>query len=319
MDRVRDILNWIKEHKKASIGIACVLLLIFMFNMAARHEKQKKLEEAKQERESKLKNQVSNQSTTPSSYIEGTDAYLMSMQKNLSRTYGTPPKGFIWDLNGQTISLGDKSKSSEDVLYAYLRAISTLDFATASKYSRDAKVVETYNDFFDKKNTNNADYQQQFLRNMYKQALTSIEVKGVESSAKFVKNKVVYTVSASMLDLTSKDFWYDQKETLFKDMYTYESEEDDSTKLELFLYDYISNYYKSDKAIKKDLTFDITLERYPDIDSGWLVSIDKDVDDAAKYTNGTLVTKYMTEQFRQWVIDKRTGSSTSNSSPTNED
>ena len=56
---------------------------------------------------------------------------------------------------------------------------------------------------------------------------------------------------------------------------------------------------------------DITLERYPDIDSGWLVSIDKDIDDAAKYNNGTLVTNYITEQFRQWSIENRSKSTNS--------
>ena len=107
-----------------------------------------------------------------------------------------------------------------------------------------------------------------------------------------------------MLDLTAKDFWEKDKSKLYKDMLGYESKENDSTKLEIFLYDYILKYYKSDTAVKRSVSFDITLQRYPDIDSGWLVSIDKDIDDAARYSNGTLVTNYITEQFRQWKIDQ---------------
>lgn len=313
-----NIIYWFRGHKKASLSLLGVVLFIFLMIGANNHQKQKKLEQQKKiEQEQKTE-----PSTEGSSYVEGTDAYLMSMQTELRKSFGTPPKGFIWDLNGNTISLGDKSMSSEDVLYAYIRALSTLDMATAQKYSRDAKVVETYNDYFSKENANQSDYQEQFMRSMYKQALTSMEITGIESSSKFANNKVVYTVKLTMLDLTDKDFWEKDKDILYKNMLGYESKENDSTKLEILLYDYILKYYKSEDAVKRNVTFDVTLQRYPDIDSGWLVSIDKDIDDAARYSNGTLVTNYITEQFRQWMIDQRSNGSISpntGGAPTKED
>lgn len=313
-----NIIYWFRDHKKASLSLLGVVLFIFLMIGANNHQKQKKLEQQKKiEQEQKTE-----PSTEGSSYVEGTDAYLMSMQTELRKSFGTPPKGFIWDLNGNTISLGDKSMSSEDVLYAYIRALSTLDMATAQKYSRDAKVVETYNDYFSKENANQSDYQEQFMRSMYKQALTSMEITGIESSSKFANNKVVYTVKLTMLDLTDKDFWEKDKDILYKNMLGYESKENDSTKLEILLYDYILKYYKSEGAVKRNVTFDVTLQRYPDIDSGWLVSIDKDIDDAARYSNGTLVTNYITEQFRQWMIDQRSNGSISpntGGAPTKED
>lgn len=307
MDILSNIWDWVKSHKKSTFAIIGVILFIILMVSANNHAKQKKLREQQASTE-----QVSTEESNNSkSYTEGTDAYLMSMQPELRKSFGTPPEGFIWDLNGKGISLGDKSKSSEDVLYTYIRALSTLDLATAQKYSRDAKVVETYNDYFSKANANQADYQEQFMRNMYKQALTSMEITGVESSSKFASNKSVYTVTISMLDLTAKDFWEKDKDNLFKKLSGYESKENDSTKLEIFLYDYILNYYKTPTAVKRTVSMDITLERYPDIDSGWLVSIDKDIDDAAKYNNGTLVTNYITEQFRQWSIENRSKSTNS--------
>ena len=313
-----NIIYWFRDHKKASLSLLGVVLFIFLMIGANNHQKHKKLEQQKKiEQEQKTE-----PSTEGSSYVEGTDAYLMSMQTELRKSFGTPPKGFIWDLNGNTISLGDKSMSSEDVLYAYIRALSTLDMATAQKYSRDAKVVETYNDYFSKENANQSDYQEQFMRSMYKQALTSMEITGIESSSKFANNKVVYTVKLTMLDLTDKDFWEKDKDILYKNMLGYESKENDSTKLEILLYDYILKYYKSEDAVKRNVTFDVTLQRYPDIDSGWLVSIDKDIDDAARYSNGTLVTNYITEQFRQWMIDQRSNGSISpntGGAPTKED
>lgn len=306
MDILSNIWDWVKSHKKSTGAIVGVLLLIVLMVAANNHAKQKQLEQQKAETAKIAKdNEVQDKDR---SYVEGTDAYLMSMQPELRKSFGTPPNGFIWDLNGKGISLGDKSKSSEDVLYSYIRALSTLDLATAQKYSRDAKVVETYNDYFSKANANQADYQEQFMRNMYKLALTSMEITGVESSSKFASNKSVYTVTISMLDLTAKDFWESDRENLFKKLSGYESKENDSTKLEIFIYDYILNYYKTPTAVKRTVSMDITLERYPDIDSGWLVSIDKDIDDAARYNNGTLVTNYITEQFRQWSIENRSKS-----------
>ena len=306
MDILSNIWDWVKSHKKSTGAIVGVLLLIVLMVAANNHAKQKQLEQQKAETAKIAKdNEVQDKDR---SYVEGTDAYLMSMQPELRKSFGTPPNGFIWDLNGKGISLGDKSKSSEDVLYSYIRALSTLDLATAQKYSRDAKVVETYNDYFSKANANQADYQEQFMRNMYKLALTSMEITGVESSSKFASNKSVYTVTISMLDLTAKDFWESDRENLFKKLSGYESKENDSTKLEIFIYDYILNYYKTPTAVKRTVSMDITLERYPDIDSGWLVSIEKDIDDAARYNNGTLVTNYITEQFRQWSIENRSKS-----------
>lgn len=300
MDILVNIWDWAKNHKKSAFALVGVFLFIILMVVANNHAKEKKLRE---QQESTQK--VTTEESVEKSYAEGTDAYLMSMQPELRKSFGTPPEGFIWDLNGKSVSLGDKSKSSEDVLYTYIRALSTLDLATAQKYSRDAKVVETYNDYFSKANANQADYQEQFMRNMYKLALTSIEITGVESSSKFASNKSVYTVTISMLDLTAKDFWESDKDNLFKKMSGYESKENDSTKLEIFLYDYILNYYKTPLAVKRTISIDVTLERYPDIDSGWLVSIDKDIDDAARYSSGTLVTSYITEQFRQWTIEQR--------------
>ena len=309
MDILSNIWDWVTSHKKSTGAIVGVFLFILLMVAANNHAKQKQLAQQKAETEKVAKETQETEPSKDRSYVEGTDAYLMSMQPELRKSFGTPPEGFIWDLNGKGISLGDKSMSSEDVLYAYIRSLSTLDLATAQKYSRDAKAVEIYNDYFSKANANLADYQEQFLRNMYKLALTSMEITGVESSSKFASNKSVYTVTVSMLDLTAKDFWEKDKDDLYKKMMGYESKENDSTKLEILLYDYILNYYKTPTAVKRTVSLDVTLERYPDIDSGWLVSIDKDIDDAARYTSGTLVTRYITEQFRQWMIEQRSNSS----------
>lgn len=144
----------------------------------------------------------------------------------------------------------------------------------------------------------------QFLRTMYKESLLSLQVKGIESNAVFAANKQVFTVKVSMLDLTNKDFWKKDEMEIYKNLYLYDQDEANTTKSDIYLYNYISDYYKSDNAVLRDVTFDITVQKYPDLDSGWLVSIDNDVDDACSYKDGKLVVSYIKEMYRNSGRDK---------------
>ena len=186
--------------------------------------------------------------------------------------------------------------SAEEVVYAYLNGLRALDMSMVQKYSRRSKVIDTYEGYFDEKKKN-TDYTDQFLRNMYREALLSIEVDGIVNSSVFAENKQVFTVRVKMLDLTSKDFWEDDKEEIYKNLKIYGSDESDSTKLDMYLYDYILDYYQSEDAVKRSVTFDLTVQRYPDLDTGWLVSVDTDVDLACRYADGKLVVSYITERY----------------------
>ena len=224
------------------------------------------------------------------------DAYLLSIQDELIKSYGKLPEGYLWSLEGDLLSLGDKNMSAEEVVYAYLNGIRTLDLSIAQKYSRDSLVVSTYGGYFDSKNMT-TDYFDSFMRNMYKTALLSIQVKGIDDTAVFAENKQVFTVRAEMLDLTTKDFWEKDKKEIYENLYMYSADENDSTKGEMYLYDYVLRYYESDEAPTREVTFNLTVERYPDLDTGWLVSIDKDINDACSYTNGTLMVSYINQMF----------------------
>src|SRR5699024_3000725 len=139
---------------------------------------------------------------------EVTDNLLLQMQDDLIKTYGQVPDGYIWDIDGELLSLGDKSMTAEDVVYSYLNGLRTLDFSTVQKYSRSSIVVDTY-EWYISETDKNTDYTDQFLRNMYREALLSMQVEGIENSTVFAENKQVFSVKVNMLDLTDKDFWYD--------------------------------------------------------------------------------------------------------------
>lgn len=233
---------------------------------------------------------------------EVTDSLLLQMQDDLIKTYGQVPDGYIWDIDGTLLSLGDPDMTAEEVIYAYLNGLRTLDISSAQRYSRDSMVISTYESYFDETNRN-TDYTDQFLRNMYREALLSMEIEGIENASVFAENMQVFTVRVKMLDLTLKDFWFDDKMEIYRNLRVYDSDQNDSTRAEMYLYDYISNYYSSDDAAMRETTFDLTVQRYPDLNTGWLVSIDTDIDSACRYADGNLVVSYINEMYRDEGLD----------------
>lgn len=287
MEKIKKLL---KNKTFLMVAGAILFVIILIGSMVKTNIEQQKAEQAAQERrEAREKIKSKNKD-------EYNDNMILKMQADLIDSYGKLPDGYLWDTDGTLLSLGDKEMSAEEVVYAYLNGLRALDMSMVQKYSRRSKVIDTYEGYFDEKKKN-TDYTDQFLRNMYREALLSIEVDGIVNSSVFAENKQVFTVRVKMLDLTSKDFWEDDKEEIYKNLKIYGSDESDSTKLDMYLYDYILDYYQSEDAVKRSVTFDLTVQRYPDLDTGWLVSVDTDVDLACRYADGKLVVSYITERY----------------------
>jgi hypothetical protein len=287
MEKIKKLL---KNKTFLMIAGAILFVVILIGSMVKTNIEQQKAEQAAQERREareKIKSKDKD---------EYNDNMILKMQADLIDSYGKLPDGYLWDTDGTLLSLGDKEMSAEEVVYAYLNGLRALDMSMVQKYSRRSKVIDSYEGYFDEKKKN-TDYTDQFLRNMYREALLSIEVDGIVNSSVFAENKQVFTVRVKMLDLTSKDFWEDDKEEIYKNLKIYGSDESDSTKLDMYLYDYILDYYQSEDAVKRSVTFDLTVQRYPDLDTGWLVSVDTDVDLACRYADGKLVVSYITERY----------------------
>ena len=285
----------LKGFFKVKRNIIILVVIFIVLIVIVRGITGKKAENKQQEETDAYTEQLLEQAKEGDTEIS--DSLLIQMQDDLIKTYGQVPDGYIWDIDGELLSLGDKSMTAEDVVYSYLNGLRTLDFSTVQKYSRSSVVVDTYEGYFSETDKN-TDYTDQFLRNMYREALLSIQVKGIENSSVFAENKQVFSVSVEMLDLTEKDFWYDDRVKIYKNLQLYDSDQSDSTRAEMYLYDYIADYYASDDAAKREVTFDLTVQRYPDLNTGWLVSVDTDVDNACRYADGKLVVSYIQEMYR---------------------
>lgn len=283
--------DFFNKHWKPIVIILGILVLVFIFRggyqtYQAEQENPDVEETDTEDSEVEVVNSEYNES----------DIALMAYQDRLVSMFGKLPEGYLWDMDGTLLSQGDSSMSAEEALYAYLNGIKSLDFSSAQKFSRKSRVVQSYENYFDSTNTY-TDYRDSFMRNMYKQCLLSLQIEGVESITVFAENKQVFTVNANIIDLTQKEFWEKDKETIYRNLKIYNSDQGDSTKGDIYLYDYILSYYKSEDVARRDVSFDITLQRYPDLKTGWLVSIDTDVDMACKYTDGTLVVNYIKEKY----------------------
>lgn len=292
-------MDFIKQHKLKVCIIAFVLFFIAMIsaNVSRWNEERNNPTVDEEVVEDEY---VDEEYEEPVEYAENEIEYLIEKQDTLSRRYGDLPEGFIWDEDGNLLSLGDTSKSAEESLYAYLNAVSSLDISTIQRYSRNSYVVKRYSGYFNA-TEQDPDYRTQFMRNMYRECMLSMQIDSVLSSSVFAENKVVFTVQVEILDLTDKDFWLDDKWTIYDNLHIYNLESD-TTKSDMYLYDYILNYYRSDEASLRTAIFDITLERYSDVNSGWLVSIDSDVDDACVYRDGTLVVSYMKSMYEKEAV-----------------
>ena len=310
ISRIKGLIQVILGSKRNKIiAIVVILVLIILIRGCVANVSEQKQRQEALDRANEIEQQQATEAVSDPYSSE--DAYLLSVQQELIKSYGKLPEGYLWSLEGDLLSLGDKDMSAEEVVYAYLNGIRTLDLSIAQKYSRNSTVISTYEGYFDSKNLS-TDYFDSFMRNMYKTALLSIQIEGIEDTAVFAENKQVFTVKVKMLDLTKKDFWEEDKQEIYENLYMYSADENDSTKGEMYLYDYVLKYYESENAPTRDVTFNLTVERYPDLDTGWLVSIDKDINDACSYTNGTLMVSYINQMFSnegiEYINEQRKGS-----------
>lgn len=239
----------------------------------------------------------------------GTDKMLIQMQQALKNQFGEPPEGFVWDRTGKPLSLGYPNMSSEDVVFGYLRALSTLDMGMAQRLSRGSQVVGTYDSYFDPARANQS-ADEIFKRDKYKTALLSLEIDGIESSAVSAESKRSYTVNAKIVDFENITFWEKDKDKIFNDLYESEVVRGDYSSVDTYINNYVTDFYTSEDAPKRSATFTLTVEKYADINSGWLISLDTDLKNSLTNVVGTTnrnksVNTYIKEEYNTYKLERQ--------------
>lgn len=251
-------------------------------------EYQKRLEE--QQRAIEAQQQQSN---------EGVMSYEDAMQQSLVEQYGDPPEGFKWDILGNLVALSSDDMSAEDVIHTYIRSVSILDFATAQRYASSSKIYDTYNNYYDEITNVVTDYYNQFLRKQYTFAIQSIENLGIESTATMADGTQVMSVKLNVLDLTDKDFWRDDMQEIYRQMRVFGESEEDDTKRDQYLYDYIYSKYEDGTIGKREVVCDFKVGKQRN--GGWLITDDSELNAYLKYDQGNDIAQYIISAYNDWL------------------
>ena len=251
-------------------------------------EYQKRLEE--QQKAIEAQQQQSN---------EGVMSYEDAMQQSLVEQYGEPPEGFKWDILGNLVAVSSDDMSAEDVIHTYIRSISILDFATAQRYASSSKIYDTYNNYYDEITNVVTDYYNQFLRKQYTFAIQSIENLGIESTATMADGTQVMSVKLNVLDLTDKDFWRDDMQEIYKQMRVFGESEEDDTKRDQYLYDYIYSKYEDGTISKREVVCDFKVGKQKN--GGWLITDDSELNAYLKYDQGNDIAQYIISSYNDWL------------------
>lgn len=251
-------------------------------------EYQKRLEE--QQKAIEAQQQQSN---------EGVMSYEDAMQQSLVEQYGDPPEGFKWDILGNLVAVSSDDMSAEDVIHTYIRSISILDFATAQRYASSSKIYDTYNNYYDEITNVVTDYYNQFLRKQYTFAIQSIENLGIESTATMADGTQVMSVKLNVLDLTDKDFWRDDMQEIYRQMRVFGESEEDDTKRDQYLYDYIYSKYEDGTIGKREVVCDFKVGKQRN--GGWLITDDSELNAYLKYDQGNDIAQYIISAYNDWL------------------
>lgn len=251
-------------------------------------EYQKRLEE--QQKAIEAQQQQSN---------EGVMSYEDAMQQSLVEQYGEPPEGFKWDILGNLVALSSDDMSAEDIIHTYIRSISILDFATAQRYASSSKIYDTYNNYYDEITNVVTDYYNQFLRKQYTFAIQSIENLGIESTATMADGTQVMSVKLNVLDLTDKDFWRDDMQEIYRQMRVFGESEEDDTKRDQYLYDYIYSKYEDGTIGKREVVCDFKVGKQRN--GGWLITDDSELNAYLKYDQGNDIAQYIISAYNDWL------------------
>ena len=218
-------------------------------------------------------------------------------QQALIKVFGFPPEGYVWDEDRNLVAISYDEMTVEDVVYGFLRNISMLDFSTACRYASNSVTIDSYKNYYED-NIGDVSTTTAFLRKLYKLTLTNIEILEISDTAIFKDGTEFVTVRIRGLDLTSKDFWVDDRDEIFSTLYRYTSGEKDTDKMLNYLYDYIYNKYKSDEAPKKEYEIELVLTK--GLNKGWLIFDDTALYNVVSNVEGNNLYQYILDDFEDF-------------------
>ncbi len=223
-------------------------------------------------------------------------------QQRYIRRWGEAPKGFKWKSDGTLEATGDAELSAEDVMYAFVKGCTMLDFATAERYSKSSEIVSTYRKYFEKnEDTQTHSTDTSYERNIYKSVLTTLSIESINDSAIFADGETAFNLSIRCIDLSNKDFWKKDKKKIFNKLWDLYEVQDDKEMVIDYLYSYISDYYTSKDVVTTVKNMDLRVGKG---DNGYVVIDDSDFNAICTYKDGVQVQEDILTSYSKWAEKK---------------
>lgn len=293
-DKIKGLVQYFRDHKKARIFLIIGLVIAVIIGLqsyAAAQEQARIQAELDREAAEALETQKQEDMSL-----------LDEEQYSLNSKYGDAGKGYVWTDEGARRAQGDPDLEPEEVAYRYMQGITKLQFDQVEKYAYPSTIIKSFERLFDSKGE--YDSTTKFRSAVWRQALASIEILGIDNVITTANDKMVYTFNVRTIDLSYKTFWQEDKDQIFADLKETTAREGDQTKIRSYLYDYVTAYYQSEGVEKKAAKVDIILEKTQT--SGWIVTNDAEVDALGRYPDDDInagpVGKIM-EEFQDWYQD----------------
>lgn len=284
--------------KTQIIIFLAIIGIIVISSLVSKHNADKEAAKRAEEAQAKVEAALAQSSTGDNTNLSIHD----QIQQQLAQQFGDAPEGFEWGYTGELVPLGnDDEATCEDVVYMYIRALSILDFSTAERYSQDSAVIKDYQNYYGIVSNSITNYYDNFLRKQFKASLTSLEVESIKDTAVFSDGTEYVTLVVNALDLQDKDFWRGIEKDLWEQLRVYKETEEDDTKMEQYVYNYILDCYEDGSIGKRKYTIELVVSKGNG--SGWLVSGDKELDAILTYENGIDVANYIIDAFEEWYMD----------------
>lgn len=284
--------------KTQIIIFLAIIGIIVISSLVSKHNADKEAAKRAEEAQAKVEAALAQSSTGDNTNLSIHD----QIQQQLAQQFGDAPEGFEWGYTGELVPLGnDDEATCEDVVYMYIRALSILDFSTAERYSIDSAVIKDYQNYYGTVSNSITNYYDNFLRKQFKASLTSLEVESIKDTAVFSDGTEYVTLVVNALDLQDKDFWGGIEKDLWEQLRVYKETEEDDTKMEQYVYNYILDCYEDGSIGKRKYTIELVVSKGNG--SGWLVSGDKELDAILTYENGIDVANYIIDAFEEWYMD----------------
>lgn len=208
---------------------------------------------------------------------------------------------YYFDEYGNKYIKGDTEMTYEDVIYAYIKSLSLLDFNSALNYVGSKSTVVSEYEALNFNSNNNSTTA--LKSKIYKKMVSSLLVEDIVDTV-ILPNKYVVTLNISHLDFNNKEFWTGFENDIFKELKMYREDRsisDVNGRAYNYVLEYVNTLYDHEEAPTITSEIELTIERNKF--GSWLISNDSDLLTLCSNNNGTYLTLVITDKFNSWYIE----------------